>query len=403
MTKVRSFAAVMFGLLLLVSNAGELRAQSGRNRGAATDKSGDATKPSSGDSTKDDGPTGDASGARPEEVGDEVVRVDTSLVTIPVSVRDRNGRYAPDLRREDFRVFEDGVEQRIAYFATVDQPFTVALVLDTSGSTEFSIGDIQRAALAFVEKLKAADRVTVISFDDSIDVLCEPTSDREQLTRAIRRAHGGGSTRLYDAVEYTLKKSLARIPGRKAVVLLSDGVDTTSHASYKSSLRVAEESDAIIYTVSYGGFRNGTLPGVIAQPRIPLPGGGGIILGNPRGTGAGGGTTAADYARGDAYLNELAQRTGGRMYRGNSVVNISQSFEWVAEELRRQYSIGYYPNSSGKGGERRQIKVQVNQTNLAVQARDSYVYSKKKAETKETDGEKSAKPFAERQRLDGTR
>ncbi len=87
------------------------------------------------------------------------------------------------------------------------------------------------------------------------------------------------------------------------------------------------------------------------------------------------------------------------MYRGNSVVNISQSFEWVAEELRRQYSIGYYPKSSGKGGERRQIKVQVNQSNLAVQARDSYVYSRKKAEAKEADGEKSAKPFAKRQQL----
>lgn len=105
--------------------------------------------------------------------------------------------YAPDLWREDFRIYEDGVEHQVAYFAAVDQPFTVALVLDTSGSTEFSIGDIQRAASAFVkqlkpavEQLKPADRVTVISFDDRIDVLCEPTSDRQELNRAIRRAHG---------------------------------------------------------------------------------------------------------------------------------------------------------------------------------------------------------------------
>jgi VWFA-related protein len=379
---MRRFAAVMFSLVALISNAAAARAQSGRNRGVPTaERGGDAAKPSAGDSRGDEGPGSAGTDAQPEVVEGDVVRVDTSLVTIPVSVRDRNGRYAPDLRREDFRVFEDGVEQRVAYFAAVDQPFTVALVLDTSGSTEFSINDIQRAASSFVEQLKPADRVTVISFDDSIDVLCEPTSDREQLNRAIRRARGGGGTRLYDAVEYALRKRLAQVPGRKAVVLLTDGVDTTSHSSYKSSLRIAEESDALVYSVSYGGFRS-TLPGVIAQPRIPLPGGGGIILGNPRGTGSGGGATAADYARGDAYLNELAQRTGGRMYRGNSVVNISQAFEWVAEELRRQYSLGYYPKAAGKSGERRQVKVQVNQPNLAVQARDSYVYSQKKAEDK---------------------
>lgn len=400
--EMRRLAAFLFGVLLIVANAAGPRAQSGRNRSVPTaDRGGDATKPPAGDASVNAGAP-DASSAQPEVVEGDVVRVDTSLVTIPVSVRDRSGRYAPDLRREDFRVFEDGVEQRIAYFATVDQPFTVALVLDTSGSTDFSLSDMQRAAFAFIEQLKPADRVTVISFDDRIDVLCEPTSDREQLNRAIRRAHGGGGTRLYDAVEYTLKKRLAQIRGRKAVVLLSDGVDTTSRASYQSSIKLAEQSDALIYTVSYGGFR-GTLPGVVTQPRIPLPGGGGIIIGNPRGTGAGGGTTAADYARGEAYLNELAQRTGGRMYRGNSVVNISQAFAWVAEELRRQYSLGYYPKASGKNGERRLIKVEVNQPNLAVQARDSYVYSQRKSEDKGAGDERTKEPESPRQRLDNRR
>lgn len=400
---MRKFIAVTVGLLVLVSGAVTLRAQSGRNRGVPTVSSGTDASKSSADDTKDEnGSARPGADAKPEVVEGDVVRVDTSLVTVPVIVRDRNGRYAPDLRREDFRVFEDGVEQKITYFATVDQPFTVALVLDTSGSTEFSIGDMQRAASAFVEQLKPADRVTVISFDDRIDVLCEPTSDREQLNRAIHRARGGGGTRLYDAVEYTLKKRLAQIPGRKAIVLLTDGVDTTSHsATYKSTVRLAEESDAIIYTVSYGGMR-GTLPGVIAQPRIPLPGGGGIVLGGPGGS-AGGGTTAADYARGDAYLNELARVSGGRMYRGNSYVNITQAFEWVAEELRRQYSIGYYPKAAGKSGERRQIRVEVTQPNLAVQARDGYVYSQKKAEEKESGGAQQKNSVTPRQQLSGSR
>ncbi|HWW74471.1 MAG TPA: VWA domain-containing protein [Pyrinomonadaceae bacterium] len=396
---MKKLAAVIVGLLMLASVAVAVAAQSGRNRSVPTaDRGGDAAKQSS-DESKDEGEP--SSGGEPELVEGEVVRVDTSLVTIPVSVRDRQGRYAPDLRREDFRVFEDGVEQRVAYFATVDQPFTVALVLDTSGSTEFSIGDMQRAASAFVEQLKPADRVTVISFDDRIDVLCQPTSDRAELNRAIRRARGGGGTRLYDAVESVLRKTLAPIPGRKAVVLLTDGVDTTSrHASYNSSLRLAEESDALVYPVSYGGFRGN--PGVLGQPPqtgIKLPGG--IILGNPRTTGGMGGTTAGDYERGDAYLNQLAMRTGGRMYRGNSFVNISQAFAWVAEELRRQYSLGYYPKSAGKNGERRQIKVQVAQPDLVVQSRDSYVY--RKADEKEAGGEPAAKPGSPPQRLNGTR
>jgi VWFA-related protein len=176
-------------------------------------------------------------------------------------------------------------------------------------------------------------------------------------------------------------------------------VDTTSRrASYQSTLRVAEESDALVYPVSYGGFGRAGLGG-LGQPRIPLPGGGGVIIGSPRGTGSGG-PTAGDYARGEAYLTELAQRTGGRLYRGNSVVNISQAFAWVADELRRQYSLGYYPKSSGREGQRRQIKVQVSQPNLVVQARDSYIYSQRKTEA---GGKDAAQPEPPRQRLDGIR
>ena len=398
---MKKFSAILFTLFLIASNVTAPRAQSGRNRSVpTTDKPGGAAKPSQTEAGVDEGPASTATDARPEEVEGDVVRVETSLVTIPVSVRDRQGRYAPDLRREDFRVYEDGVEQRIAYFAAVDQPFTVALVLDTSGSTEFSLGEMQRAAYAFVEQLKPADRVTVIAFDDRINVLCEPTSDRAALDRAIRRAGGGGGTRLYDAVEFTLRKRLAQIPGRKAVVILTDGVDTTSHASYNGSLRVAEESDAIVYPVSYGGFRSGA-PGVLGQPRIPLPGGGGIIIGG-RGPNATGGPTAADYARGDAYLGELASRTGGRVYRGNSVINISQAFAWVAEELRRQYSLGYYPKAAGREG-RRRLKVEVARPELVVQARDGYVYTRKKDETKEAGGAQPKDADAQPRRLSGTR
>ena len=209
------------------------------------------------------------------------MRVNTSLVTIPVSIMDRNGRYIPDLRKEDFRIFEDGAEQEVAYFGAIEQPFTVALLLDTSGSTEFKIEEIQDAAIAFVDQLRPEDSVMVIEFDDSIDVLSEPTGDRRQLRNAIRRARSGGGTRLYDAVDFTIQR-LNRIKGRKAIVLFTDGVDTTSRkASYESNVEDAEELDAIVYPVQYdtyaGHGMGGGWPPTSRGPRsrshsrFPLP------------------------------------------------------------------------------------------------------------------------------------
>src|SRR6185503_13609138 len=112
-----------------------------------------------------------------ETIEGDTLRVNTSLVTVPVSVLDRNGKYVPNLQRRDFRVFDNGIEQRVAYFATVDQPFTVVLLIDTSDSTNFRMDDIQNAAISFVNLLKEQDRVMVMSFDDHIRVLSEPTSD----------------------------------------------------------------------------------------------------------------------------------------------------------------------------------------------------------------------------------
>jgi Ca-activated chloride channel family protein len=344
-----------------------------------------------------------------ETLEGDVIKVNTALVTIPVNVMDRTGKYVPNLRREDFHIFEDSVEQRIAYFATVDQPFTVALVIDTSNSTHFRLEDIQDAAIAFVNQLKPEDRVMVISFDDDINVLTKPTSDRGELTRAIRRTHTGGGTRLYDAVDLVINRQLKNIQGRKAIVLFTDGVDTTSHrASYNSTLRDAEELDATVYPVAYdteGGFGTG-------GRTLPLPGGrGGIVLGLPfprlpgQGGGVGGGprgSSPADYARAREYLHGLADRTGGGYYRGDSLMGVSQAFTWIAEELRRQYSLGYYPKVSGQDGERRQIKVRVNRSELVVKARDHYVYSQKRTDAQDQNGQKFKQTDSQSNHLSGT-
>ena len=310
-----------------------------------------------------------AAGQRPqqdqagEEVGeDEVVRVNASLVTVPVSVLDRDGRFIAGLRKEDFRIFEDGQEQQVAYFAPVEQPFTVALVIDTSGSTRFKIEEMQDAAIAFLDQLKPNDRVIVVAFDDKIRVLSDPTSDRPVLRDAIRRTRTGDGTRLYDAVDLVIRQQLGPIKGRKAIVLFTDGVDTTSkHASYQSTLAEAEELDAMIYPIQYDTYMDGAGGG--------WPGGGG-----GRGGGGGAGTSRGEYEMAGAYLRGLADETGGRHYAAETMGNIEQAFTSIAEELRQQYQLGYYPSRQSQASERRQIKVRVKRPNLVVRARDSYVY-----------------------------
>ena len=135
---------------------------------------------------------------------EELIKVETSFITIPVSVYDRDGLYIPNLRQADFKIFEDGVEQEIAYFGTTDKPFTVILLIDVSSSTEYKIEEIQQAAIAFVNQLKPEDSVMVVQFDERVSVLAETTNDRQKIYKAIRRTGFGGGTSLFDAVDFSL-------------------------------------------------------------------------------------------------------------------------------------------------------------------------------------------------------
>ena len=329
--------------------------------------------------------------AGPEEVSEgDVVRVDTTLVTVPVSVLDRQGRFVPNLRREDFSVLENGSEQSIAYFETAEKPFTVALLLDVSPSTQFHISEIKEAAIAFAKQLRPQDRVLIISFSDEVLLLTEATNDISTITQVVlSNVKEGNSTRLYDAVHLAVKERLDRIPGRKAMVLFTDGVDTSSFsATYQGTLYEAEELDALIYPIRYDtsdymrAFQNAgsgnvtivssssnwpfgsrtttqTIYGAPINGGVPLPG-----------------TTKADYDRADQYLHALADKSGGRLYQANDPAQLSEAFTRIAQELRWQYSIGYYPKSAtDEGGERRQIRVRLRQPDLAVKARGSYMKS----------------------------
>lgn len=290
---------------------------------------------------------------------DSIIRTATSLISVPAVVLDRNGRYIPNLHKEDFRIYEDGLEQEVAYFAPVEKPFTVALMLDASGSTRARLAQLRAAANAFIGQLRPDDRLLVITFDGSIHVLAEPTTVSAIRNTRLRIPEVTDGTVLYDAVDFALNTRLSQIQGRKAIILFTDGVDMSSKATYKRNVRDAEEKDVLIYTVQYN-----TLPELPA--RI-------ATIANDKARERVRERMMKKYAVSEPYMRELAEKTGGRFYRAEGLADIQQAFSAITQELGMQYSLGYYPKDSSRRGGQRSIKVRVRQPNLIVRARDSYV------------------------------
>lgn len=282
-------------------------------------------------------------------VTEDVVRLETNLVIVPTVVMDRDGRYTTDLRREDFQIFEDGVEQEVASFAPVDKPFTILFLLDTSSSMIPYRADLAQAANALLSQLRPDDQIIATSFYKWTDVLFKARVS--ELHKDIKLKFWQGSdcsTMIYDVVDDALKR-MKRVDGRKAIVLFSDGIGTGNFATARSNLRDAEELDVLIYTVQFGTF-----------PTEP-----------PRHV-----NTKAYFERVDetnGYMKGLAQKTGGRHYQVESVTDLRRTFGLVANELSMQYSLGYYPKKQLEAGQRRLIKVKVRLPNLVVRARDSYI------------------------------
>lgn len=261
----------------------------------------------------------------------DVLRINANLVNVPVTVIDRQGHYVVDLKQNDFRVFEDGVEQSISHFSDVDQPLKIVLLLDTSGSTEPFLDQIKASAKSFVQELRARDTVKPVYFHGEIKPLAMvSSSDPSALAASIDQMKAGHwrlGTRLYDAVDFGLQ-DLKRQRGRKAVILFTDGENTWGKATLKGTLHDAEESDVVFYTLQYGE-------------------------GPP-----------------DKYLQQLATRTGGSYFTAGAVIR--DTFVAVADQLRRQYTLGYYPKDSPEDGRERKIKVKVNRKRVAVRARAAY-------------------------------
>lgn len=318
------------------------------------------------------------SAASAQEVDpDDVIRVKTTLVNSPVLVIGRDGKFVPDLKREDFEVYENGVKQEIAYFAPVENPFTVAIMIDTSRSALFDLQDIQEAAIAFVEKLRPNDRALVMAFSNDVTVLAEPTSDREALRNAIRTAKPGGATRVYDAMKFVLGEKLAKLEGRTALVLFTDGVDNDSrNATLENALQQAARTETLIYPVQFSTYDYIKARSPASEFKPP----------------EGSGFSEQDYQRADVFLHQLAEAAGTGVYPAFDISDLERAIGGIVDELHNEYSIGYYPRAKGQPGETRTVEVRVNRPQLAVRARSGYVVDQSGAVVRAPKKETTATP-----------
>jgi Ca-activated chloride channel family protein len=390
MMKSTLFARCLVAILLVAGFVWTLSssssAQSGRKPAQTPTPQKDGQPPKDSERERiSNRPLADSTPITVDDTG--TIKMDTALVTIPASVLDRDGKFVPFLKKRDFRIYEDGVEQDIESLTSVETPFHVALVLDTSNSTLFKLGDIQDAAFAFVKQLRRDDQVMVVSFDSKVRFHCDFTNDYDALRQAIGETRTGGSTKLYEAVDKVVDR-LGEIEGRKAVVLFTDGVDTASRrANYQNTIDKVEESGALVYPIKYdtendqqGGPAPSSSPwpwptphppkgrrwplGQLAAPMFPQwP---------ARSPSGGSGTSSGEYRKAARYLQELADRSGGRLYEADTIYNLTQAFSSIADELRHQYSLSYYPTNAKKDGAYRRVKVRVEKPGMIVRAREGY-------------------------------
>lgn len=300
----------------------------------------------------------------------DAIKVETDLVIVPFRVTDKGGRTIPDIKQNEVKIFENDEEREIAYFSDIDQPFTVALLLDMSYSSVFKLKDIQDAAKRFVAQLRPEDRVIVISFAERPIVLCEATNDRRVLNIAIEGARIASGTSLYLTLDMVLNDKLGRIPGRKAVVMLSDGVDTTSvHQTAASVQKGLVESDALIFPIKYNTYddvqktRRSTAPIQYDEDDRPYT----VDVRHGKGE------RVEDYVTAREFLQNIASDTGGRLYNVTSTTNLDQAFANIANELRKIYSLGYYPSSERESGASFEVKVRVYRPDLNIRTKERFL------------------------------
>jgi len=290
----------------------------------------------------------------------QTLKVQTNLVNVFATVRDKKNGIINDLTQDDFKIYEDGMEQKVAFFSKdMNLPITLAILMDTSGSMQAILGAEQDAASRFVHTvMRKKDEAVILSFDFDINLLADFTEDPSVLERAIRRTEisavssGGvvtpgtvpqgsnGGTDLYDAVYLAAHDELATEAGRKAIVVLSDAEDTGSKLSLNESIEAAQRADAVIHFLR--------------------------LADEPFYFSSGFGYSGASVAR------KMADETGGREVEVRNDKNLEAAFNLISEELRSQYVLGYYPTNTKRDGAFRKIKVDVTRSDTKILARKGY-------------------------------
>jgi Ca-activated chloride channel family protein len=288
-----------------------------------------------------------SAGARPPAVSPQLpsFRVGVDVVSLSVTVSDPAGRYVTDLAPEQMSVFEDGAKQDVTYFSRTSLPIALALLLDSSASMEDRMATAQEAAIGFARRLRPQDLGELIDFDREVKVLQAFTNDTGALERAIRTTTAGGSTSLYNAVYISLKE-LKKIRAkteqeirRQAIVVVSDGEDTSSLVTFDEVLDLAKRSETAIYTV-----------GLRSQEEI----------------------ASKTFKEADFVLRQLARETGGRVFFPARIEDLAGVYAQIADELASQYALGYISKNPKRDGAWRRIAVRVGREGATARTRQGY-------------------------------
>ena len=300
---------------------------------------------------------------------DEVIKITTSEVLLPVTVRDAQGALVSTLTRKDFRIWEDGREQPLSDLGLRQVPVDVVLMVDASSSVAANIDDFQRAAEEFAGRLGPEDRFSLIEFDDRVELLQDWTRSRTQLRRALRRINPGMFTRFNDALYLAAREQFTKGQRRRAIVVLSDGIDSGRGAnSINEALRALLEAQAAVYVISNTEIErarkraelDSLLAGDASAVRFNE-----LRIGDLRE-----GLRVLDLSEGN--LGQLTASTGGRLYRPNSFAALDAIYTEVAEELRRQYGLYYTPLNTARDGRFRRVRVEAADPALRVTSRIGY-------------------------------
>lgn len=300
-----------------------------------------------------------------EAAGEEdttVVKVKTSEVLLGVTVKNQYGRPATGLSQQDFIVIEDGQRQQITSFNVREVPINVVLLLDASSSMFGKMRQVRMAAIKFIEQMRAQDKVAIVQFAEKVELIQDWTSNRADLRHAVNwRYRPGETTNLWDALYLASEELLSNVEGRKAIVVLTDCLDTTSKVTQQQAYWAAIRAGASIYVISEASA-------LASDVRRNYGGTAGTLAGTRMSAEA----IAAQLLAAERSLEEMANRTGGGLFAPVDPTQLEQAYLQIAEELKTQYLITYIPSSDRIDGKFRTIKVLLTRPGLTAIHKEGY-------------------------------